>query len=1258
MACAARFAVAALVAGAACRAQQVGVSPPYGWMDGRGTISHFNLRSNSGFEHSLGSYAAGVFYVVDNGNAVVRAITSDGNVSLLAGGGYTVGKIVGLYADGVGTLATFNFPTAVCATADGATVYVSDTGNRLIRAIDVATRNVTTLAGRQGVTSWTDGVGSTATFKYPLGLAVDYSAGVLYVADKSARVIRAINISTGNVTTLVGTGQDGQGDGPASSATFSGPFGLAYGNGVLYISDGAIRSVRVAGLVAGNVSTITGAGGDCIDGSGTVARLKSPTGIALAAAGTTLYVADLTARNIRSISLTGGGFPVGILAGNACGNNRYGLANDIGTNAVFNSPEGVAATDDGRLLVVDLDNNVVRAVDTSGPPSVSTFAGGFVAVSGSVDGVGPASRFSLPFGVATCGDGALFVTDNLNHALRSVTVPDAVVTTPAGSGSCGKNDGPGTAASFCNPAGIVCKRRLVYIADTGNKVVRVFNATSGNVTTVAGNANAFAGFTDGIGTLAKFTTPTGLALDSDRALLYVGEKWNVRVVSLSDYSVSTVAGGSTLSRFGCLNGQGTNARLSNPYGLALNLNSSVLYIADASCGQVFAHDTTTRNVVAVAGKSEVVGWSPYYLGIWGQTDGTGSSALLGAPLGVAFQPPDTLVVVENYNYGVSEQPSYGWNVLRVLTVAGAAPAVVATLAGGGPAIQNGYSDGAGTNALFWRPSAAAFDSAGTLYVADSGNNLVRMSVNALASAAPVFTTLAGVAWVTPSGSPTASVSPTSSSSATPSGTMVSPSVTASSTLSASVSSSVTASPVSASSAASVSRSPSLSPSVTISPVSPSLSASASSSATTTLSESVSSSASVLETASLSPTSTSSMTAASSSTPSSSSSPSSPPSLSTSASLTLSLTSSPSSSPSSSLSASLTGSLTLSTSPSVTETMSLTSSPSSSPSASLTGSLTSSTSPSVTETLSLTSSPSSSLSSSLSASLTGSLTSTVTPSASQSATGTPSASFLPASVAYSANLSSPLGAANVSSPDASLPATLTGLRCDTATVAAVPLQQVRFTGGRRAGSSAGSSILAPAIATANAATSCPPARRALLASDDAALGAQSRSMQAVDAVPWATLDVLIGASTTAAGAAGIAAAVASAGSSAYPRTISAWAPTWGYTSAQWLASVGSPVAVGRGSINITNAVSFSPAPAGNNNSLTSSQQLGLGLGVAIALALAAALAVAAAVRMRAGASGGRAVQAREVAKAEVSAEAEAESAESKGAEAEGEEPKPV
>lgn len=217
---------------------------------------------------------------------------------------------------------------------------------------------------------------------------------------------------------------------------------------------------------------------------------------------------------------------------------------------------------------------------------------------------------------------------------------------------------------------------------------------------------------------------------------------------------------------------------------------------------------------------------------------------------------------------------------------------------------------------------------------------------------------------------------------------------------------------------------------------------------------------------------------------------------------------------------------------------------------------------------------------------------------------------------------PAGAAPVANPASSLPATLTGLRCDTAALAGVPVQAVRFTGGRRA-SNAPSAVIVSAIATANAATSCAPASRVLLAHAAAQQSAHGsgRSLQAIVAAePWATVDVLIGAATTASGAAIIAAAVSAAGAGAYPRTISAWAPTWGYTSAQWAASIGSPVAVDKASINITNSVSFSPAPA-SVNGLSTSQQLGLGLGITIPLALIVALIIAATCRLRAGAKGG-------------------------------------
>jgi hypothetical protein len=149
-------------------------------------------------------------------------------------------------------------------------------------------------------------------------------------------------------------------------------------------------------------------------------------------------------------------------------------------------------------------------------------------------------------------------------------------------------------------------------------------------------------------------------------------------------------------------------------------------------------------------------------------------------------------------------------------------------------------------------------------------------------------------------------------------------------------------------------------------------------------------------------------------------------------------------------------------------------------------------------------------------------------------------------------------------------------------------------------------LASAIAAANAVTACAPAGRALLGVDSG-LPAH-RSLQSVQTTPWAGITVNIGASTSADGAASIGAKVLSAAASAFPRTISAWAPVWGLTAQQWLTDIGSPVALAS-PVSVYNVVSFSPLPAAPAGQvLSNSQQLGLGLGIALPLALFIALAL--------------------------------------------------
>ncbi|MBN2656737.1 MAG: InlB B-repeat-containing protein [Spirochaetales bacterium] len=152
-------------------------------------------------------------YVTDPIQCVIRQIViSNQAVSVLAGSG-SPGS-----ADGTGAAASFNWPYGI--TIDGTDLYVADTSNNLIRKIVIGTGVVTTIAG-SGSSGYADGTGTAAVFNSPQNLTTDGTD--LYVSDKSNQRIRKIDISTNEVSTLVGTGDTGSDDGKVSVATFNSP---------------------------------------------------------------------------------------------------------------------------------------------------------------------------------------------------------------------------------------------------------------------------------------------------------------------------------------------------------------------------------------------------------------------------------------------------------------------------------------------------------------------------------------------------------------------------------------------------------------------------------------------------------------------------------------------------------------------------------------------------------------------------------------------------------------------------------------------------------------------------------------------------------------------------------------------------------------------------------------------------------------------------------------------------------------------------
>jgi len=205
------------------------------------------------------------------------------------------------------------------------------------------------------------------------------------------------------------------------------------------------------------------------------------------------------------------------LAGTAGGSG--GSADGTGAAASFNAPTGVAVDSSGNVYVADSENHTIRKITAAGV--VSTFTGtGSV---GRLDGTGSAASFRYPFGVAVDSIGNVYVADYYNSTIRKITAA-GVVSTFAGTGSVGRLDGTGSAASFYYPYGVaVDSSGNVYVADTFNNTIRKITS-AGVVSTLAGTAGS-TGSTDDTGAAASFRYPSGVAVDSS-GNVYVADQLN------------------------------------------------------------------------------------------------------------------------------------------------------------------------------------------------------------------------------------------------------------------------------------------------------------------------------------------------------------------------------------------------------------------------------------------------------------------------------------------------------------------------------------------------------------------------------------------------------------------------------------------------------------------------------------------------------------------------------------------------------------
>ena len=250
------------------------------------------------------------------------------------------------------------------------------------------------------------------------------------------------------------------------------------------------------------------------------------------------------------------------------------------TQARFNAPRGIAAADAGTLYVADSTNQRIRRVSVganAAATQVSDFAGSGAA--GHANATGTAAQFDNPVGIAIGGT-TLYVSESGNQRIRAIDIASGVVSDLAGS-TVGYANGAGAAARFNSPGGLAVSGDTLYVADINNHRIRAVDIPSGVVSDVAGNGTP--DHADGAGADARFSSPTGIAVNETGTTLYVADSGNhrIRAIDIATKTVRTIAGDGTS---GTKNGLGTAARFQRPTGIAVSADT--LYVTTINAGLI------------------------------------------------------------------------------------------------------------------------------------------------------------------------------------------------------------------------------------------------------------------------------------------------------------------------------------------------------------------------------------------------------------------------------------------------------------------------------------------------------------------------------------------------------------------------------------------------------------------------------------------------------------------------------------------------
>lgn len=415
-------------------------------------------------------------------------------------------------------------------------------------------------------------------------------------------IFTILNSNAQCVTTLSGNGTGGFANGTGTTATqLKSPSGLVVNSsGNILVADTNNHNIRTLNYLSGSSYIIGGpfVGGYSqqagdTNGGTGFSRLFFPIGVCIDQAGN-LYVADSGNCLIRKISSSGSATTLAGISNFNGGNAGYIDGN--GASAKFSTPSGVAVDASGNVYVADTNNHVIRKITSSGV--VSTFAGSGVA--GFSDGSATVAKFNYPTGITIDTAGNLYIADKTNHRIRKIT-PSGLVSTIAGSGIAGFTDATGILARFNSPSGIaIDSSGNLFIADTSNHRIRMIDSNN-IVTTYAGSG--VAGYADGTGTVARFNFPTGIAVNG-MGNVYVADKSNHRIRKITSTSVSINYSGnpfcSSLTSSQSVTKTGTGDYTigtfsSTPSGLTINSTTGEITPSTSTAGTYTITYTTPSN---------------------------------------------------------------------------------------------------------------------------------------------------------------------------------------------------------------------------------------------------------------------------------------------------------------------------------------------------------------------------------------------------------------------------------------------------------------------------------------------------------------------------------------------------------------------------------------------------------------------------------------------------------------------------------------